>query len=194
MAEPAELGEIFVDIRDESRRAGDVIARIRTLAGRRPLERQALDVNEVAGDIIRLVGGEARRRGVTLRTELGPSLPAIAADRVCMQQVLLNLMMNAMDAMDQLQSEERRVTVQTRRLDAAVEVAVSDIGHGIPPDHLARLFDAFFTTKREGLGLGLAVVRSIVEAHDGRIWAEDHGGRGATFHMTLPVLAGQQPN
>jgi PAS domain S-box-containing protein len=193
-AEPPELGEIFVDIRDESRRVGDVIARIRALAGRRPLERQAIDVNEVAGDIIRLVGGEARRRGVTLRTELGPSLPAIAADRVCMQQVLLNLMMNAMDAMDQLQGEERRVTVQTRRVDAAVEVAVSDVGHGIAPDHLARLFDAFFTTKREGLGLGLAVVRSIVEAHDGRIWAEDHGGRGATFHMTLPVLAGQHPN
>ena len=94
--------------------------------------------------------------------------------------------MNAMDAMD-AESEERQVIVRTRRLDAAVEVAVSDSGHGISPDHAPRLFDAFFTTKEEGLGLGLAIVRSIVEAHDGRIWADDHAGRGATFHLTLPV-------
>ena len=102
---------------------------------------------------------------------------------------MLNLMMNAMEAMDLPTAEERQVTVRTRRVDGAVEVAVSDIGHGIPSDRLARLFDAFFTTKKEGLGLGLAIVRSIVEAHDGHIWAEDHGGRGATFRMTLPALA-----
>jgi PAS domain S-box-containing protein len=187
-AEVTEFREIFVDIRDQVRRAGDVVERVRALAGKRPLERQTLDVNEVTGDIVRLVGGEARRRGVTLRTDLGPSLPAVAADRVCLQQVMLNLMMNAMDAMDQLKASERLVIVQTRRLNNAVEVAVSDIGHGIPPDRLPKLFDAFFTTKKEGLGLGLAIARSIVEAHGGRIWAEDQGGRGATFRLSLPAL------
>jgi signal transduction histidine kinase len=105
---------------------------------------------------------------------------------------MLNLMISAMDAMDQVAADERQVVVRTRRLDTDVEVAVSDIGHGIAADHVPRLFDAFFTTKEEGLGLGLAIVRSIVEAHDGRIWAEDHGGRGATFRMTLPVRA-QEP-
>jgi two-component system sensor kinase FixL len=188
-AEVTELREICIDIRDQVRRAADVVERVRALARKRPLERQALDVNEVTGDIVRLVGGEARRRGVTISTELGPSLPAIAADRVCLQQVMLNLMINAMDAMDQLEASERQVIVRTRRLDDAVEVAVTDIGHGIPADRLPRLFDAFFTTKNEGLGLGLAIARSIVEAHGGRIWAEDLGGRGATFRVSLPALA-----
>jgi two-component system sensor kinase FixL len=158
------------------------------LAGKRPLERQALDVNEVATDILRLVGGAARLRGVALRTELVPSLPAIAADRVCLQQVVLNLLLNALDALDHVEEQERELIVRTRRLDDAVEVAVSDTGRGIPADRLPKLFDAFFTTKKEGLGLGLAIARSIVEAHGGRIWAEDHGGRGATFRLTLPAL------
>jgi two-component system sensor kinase FixL len=188
-AEVTELREICIDIRDQVRRAADVVERVRALARKRPLERQALDINEVTGDIVRLVGGEARRRGVTISTELGPSLPAIAADRVCLQQVMLNLMINAMDAMDRLEASERQVIVRTRRLDDAVEVAVTDIGHGIPADRLPRLFDAFFTTKNEGLGLGLAIARSIVEAHGGRIWAEDLGGRGATFRLSLPALA-----
>ena len=182
----AELREIFADIHDQSHRAVDFIERVRGLAGRRPLNLEVVDVNEVAGDIVRLVGSEARRRGVTLHTELAPSLPAISADRVCLQQALLNLIFNAMDAMEELAVEERRVSVRTRRLDAGIEVAVRDVGPGIPPDRLSRLFDAFFTTKKDGLGLGLAIVRSIVEAHDGRIWAEDHGGQGVTFYMTLP--------
>jgi PAS domain S-box-containing protein len=185
----SELREILLDIRDQGRLAGDVIERLRALAGKRPLERQALDVNELASDILRLVGGDARRRGVALRTELVPALPAIAADRVCLQQVVLNLLVNAMDALDQVEEEDRELVVRTRLLDDAVEVAVSDTGRGIPADRLPKLFDAFFTTKKDGLGLGLAIARSIVEAHGGRIWAEDHGGRGATFRMTLPALA-----
>jgi PAS domain S-box-containing protein len=187
-AEAKELREIFGDIRDQGRRAGEVIERVRALAGKRPLERQPLDMNEVAGEIVTLVRGEARRRCVTLRTELVPSLPAIGADRVSLQQVMLNLVLNGMDAMDQQQAEERRLIVRTRQLADTVEVAVSDTGHGIPADRLPRLFDAFFTTKKEGLGLGLAIARSIVEAHGGRIWAEDDGGRGATFRLTLPAL------
>ncbi|HSF05859.1 MAG TPA: ATP-binding protein [Methylomirabilota bacterium] len=185
--EVTELREIFIDVRDAGRLAGDVINRLRALASKRPLEQQALDVNEVASDVLRLVESDARRRGITLRTELLPSLPAIAADRVCLQQVVLNLILNAMDAMDQVEPDERQLTVRTRRLDDAVEVAVSDTGHGVPADRLPKLFDAFFTTKEEGLGLGLAIARSIVEAHGGRIWAEDHGGQGATFRLALPA-------
>jgi PAS domain S-box-containing protein len=184
-----ELREIFVDIRDQSRRTEEIMAHVRALAGRRPLIRQALDVNEVADDTVRLVGTEARRRGVTLRTELGTSLPMIDADRVSLQQVMLNLIVNAMDAVGELAMEDRRVTVRTRRLERNVEVEVSDAGHGIPPESLTKLFDPFFTTKKDGLGLGLAIVRSIVEAHQGRIWAADHSGRGVTFHVTLPVMS-----
>jgi signal transduction histidine kinase len=123
-----ELREILGDIRDQSRRAGDVIERVRALAAKRPLQRQALDVNEVTGGIVKMVAGETRRRGVKLRTELGRSLPAIAADRVSLQQVMLNLMMNAMDATDQSEAEHRHVTVRTRRTEDGVEVAVSDTG------------------------------------------------------------------
>src|SRR5262245_36032051 len=180
-----EYHEIFVDIRDQCRFAGDVIGRLRTLAGKRPLERRALDVNEVTRDMLRLVEGDARRRGIALSSELVPALPTIDADRVCLQQVVLNLLLNAMDAMDQV--DDRQLVVRTRRLHGAVEIAVSDTGPGIPGDRLPKLFDAFFTTKKDGLGLGLAIARSIVEAHGGRIWAEDHGGRGATFRVTLPA-------
>jgi PAS domain S-box-containing protein len=188
-ADSAELREIFGDIHDQGRLAGAVITRLRALAHKRPLELASLDVNEVAGDILRLVESDARRRGVTLSTELAPSLPAVDADRVCLQQVMLNLIVNAMDAMDLMDASERRLFVRTRRLDDSVEVAVSDTGAGIPPERLPRLFEAFFTTKREGIGLGLAIARSIIEAHRGQIWAEDHGGRGATFRVTLPMRA-----
>lgn len=127
---------------------------------------------------------------MTLRAELAPALPMIDADRVCLQQVILNLVVNAMDAMDREAAEERQVVVRTRQAASAVECAVSDTGHGIAADHVPRLFDAFFTTKTDGIGLGLAIARSIVEAHAGRIWAEDPGGRGATLRVSLPVRGG----
>jgi PAS domain S-box-containing protein len=182
-----ELLAILRDVGGQARRAADVIERLRALVRKRPVEPGVLDVNDVVTDVLRLVEGDARRRGVTLAAELAPALPAIAADRVSLQQVVLNLIVNAMDAMDQIAAEERRLSVRTHPQAAGVEVAVSDRGGGIPPERLPRVFDAFFTTKSEGLGLGLAIARSIVEAHRGRIWAEDDGGRGATFHVTLPM-------
>jgi two-component system, LuxR family, sensor kinase FixL len=191
-AQPAdvkELHEILLDVRDQSRLAADIIERVRALARKRPLELMPLDVNDVVTDMLRLIGGDARRRGVVLGTELVPALPAVAADRVCLQQVMLNLTLNAMEAMDHAEANARQLTVRTRRLENAVEVAVRDTGSGIPADSLPKLFDAFFTTKRDGLGLGLAIARSIVESHGGQIWAEDHGGRGASFCLTLPVPA-----
>jgi signal transduction histidine kinase len=113
----------------------------------------------------------------------------VAADRVGLQQVVLNLVLNAMEAMDHAAAPDRELIVRSRRLDDAVEVSVRDTGRGIAADSLPRLFDAFFTTKRDGLGLGLAIARSIVESHGGQIRAEDHGGRGATFWVTLPMSA-----
>jgi PAS domain S-box-containing protein len=185
----AQLREILGDVQDRALFAADIIKRLRAFLRKRPLELRTLDVNEVASDMLRLVAGDARRRSVAVCAELAPGLPAVAADRVCLQQVVLNLIVNAMDAMDEVAAEERRVTVRTRRQAHAVEVAVSDTGSGIRADRLPKLFDAFFTTKAEGIGLGLAIARSIAEAHGGQISAEDHGGRGATFRLTLPMQA-----
>ena len=185
-----DLREIISDIRDQCRSAGDVMERLQGLAGKRPPEPQILDVNEVVRDTLWLVGGDLRRRKIDLCTDFLPSLPTVTADRVGLQQVVLNLLLNAMDAMDQVVAGGRRLTVRTRRLDGVVEVTVSDTGGGIPTDRFPRLFDAFFTTKEQGLGLGLAIARTIVEAHGGEIWAEDDAARGATFHVTLPLPAG----
>jgi signal transduction histidine kinase len=156
---------------------------------KRPLMLETVDINGLATETLRFLSGDARRRQVTLRTELEPALPRITADRVCLQHVLLSLALNAMDAMDAMDTNHRELVLQTRRLGEEVELAVSDTGHGISTDHLPKLFDPFFTTKKEGLGLGLAIAQSIVEAHNGRIWAENRAGRGATFHVCLPPTA-----
>jgi PAS domain S-box-containing protein len=182
----AELRETFSDIRSQSNAAAEIIHRLRTLVRKRPLDLQPLDVNEVADDVLLLVHADARRRGVTLRAELTPALPTINADRVSLQHVLLDLIVNAMDALGEAEGE-RLVVVRTREDMASVEVAVSDTGHGIAAEHRPRVFDPFFTTKPEGIGLGLAIARSIVDAHRGRIWADEHDGRGATFRLALPL-------
>jgi PAS domain S-box-containing protein len=181
-----EMREILTDIRDESSAAAKIAHRLRALVRKRSLKLRELDVNQVTNDVLRLVHADALRRGVTLRTELTPSLPVVDADRVSLQQVMLNLIVNAMDATDQNEQAERLVTVRTRPGVGTVEVDVSDTGHGILADHKAKLFEAFFTTKSEGVGLGLAIARSIAEAHGGQISAEENGGRGATFRLTLP--------
>ena len=188
-AEIVQLREILADIQAVGRDAAEIVERLRTLVRDRPLERRAVDVNGVASDVLKLVAADAHRRRVLLRAELFPSLPMVEADRVSLQQVILNLIVNAMDAVDQDEGKDRQVVVRTRLEANAVECAVSDTGHGIAADNLPRLFETFFTTKQDGIGLGLAIARSIVEAHAGRIWAEDHGGRGATFRLSLPLPA-----
>lgn len=190
--DPAPLREIFDDIEGVGRTAAAIVERLQTLARKRPLELRALDLNGVASDVLQLVAADARRRRVTLRAELAPALPLIDADRVCLQQVILNLVVNAMDALDQELADERQVVVRTRHAANAVECVVSDTGQGIAADHLPRLFDPFFTTKQDGIGLGLAIARSIVDAHAGRIWADDTGGRGATFRLSLPIRAASE--
>jgi two-component system sensor kinase FixL len=181
----AELREIFADIKTESLRAGDVIGRLRTLARKKPLTFQPVDINSLVQETLRLVEADARRRHVVLNTELQPDLPQVNVDRVCIQQVLLSLILNAMEAMES--GARTRHAVLTTRLDARmIEVSVSDTGHGVAAAHRSKLFEPFFTTKQDGLGLGLAIAHSIVEAHSGRIWA-DGGDHGATFHVSLPT-------
>jgi signal transduction histidine kinase len=165
----------------------DIIERLRSLARKRPLEFQALDVNATARDVLRLIESDAQRRGVTLQAVFEPGLPAIRGDRVSLQQVLLNLLVNAMDALDGVETDRRMVSVTSRTVRGAVEIAVSDTGRGIPAESLGRLFDAFYTTRNDGVGIGLKIAKSIADAHGGRISVESSDGHGATFRLALPV-------
>ena len=192
LAPAGELREIFDDIHIESSAAAEIVDRLRNMVRRRPLDMQTLDANEIVTEVLQLVAPDARRRQILLRAELGSSLPKIAADRVGMQQVLLNLLVNAMDAVDSYAPSRRQVRLRTHPVDGSVEISVSDTGCGLPQEQRSRLFDAFFTTKSEGVGLGLAIARSIVEAHSGRIEAEDHPDGGAIFRVALPGLAQQR--
>jgi PAS domain S-box-containing protein len=183
-----KLREIFDDIQHEGSDTAQIIERVRTLVRKRPLELQVLDVDQLFHDVLHLVAADANRRHVTVSTELQADLPKVLADRVSVQQVMLNLVVNAMDAMEHTDRGKRRVIVRTRRDADAVQISVSDSGHGIAAEDLPRLFEAFYTTKKDGIGLGLAISRSIVEAQSGTIWAESDSS-GATFYFTLPVAA-----
>jgi len=186
----AELQEVLVDIKDQSLAASKMVERLRTLVRKRTLKRRPLNLNEVANSVLHLVQSDAARRGVAIRSVLAHSLPAVDADRVSMQQVILNLVMNAMDATEGNGEAEKIVHVRTGLDGDRINVMVSDTGHGLPENYQKKLFEAFYTTKAEGLGLGLAIARSIVEAHEGRIWAERNIEGGATFHMSLPARSG----
>ena len=182
-----EVRAILTDVRKDDLRATEVIRRLRTLLAKHESAREPLDMNETIAEVVRLLETEARRRVVELVTKLDRAAPTAIADRVQIQQVLLNLIVNAMDAMADTPIPQRRVVVRTSRsAGGGVEVAVSDRGNGIPADHLPKLFDSYFTTKPQGMGLGLSIARSIIEAHGGRIWAESEAQGGATFRFTLP--------
>ncbi|MGE5276593.1 MAG: MASE1 domain-containing protein [Acidobacteriota bacterium] len=183
-----EIREILSDIRQEGLRASEVIGRVRSLVGRRPMTMAALSLRAVATDVMRFADPEARRRGVAIDMCFDSGMPDVRGDRVSLQQVLLNLVLNGMEAMGDVPPGGRRLTLSATSLgDGRVEVAVSDCGHGIQPDLLPRLFDSFVTSRENGMGLGLSISRSIVEAHGGRIWAENNSGGGATVRFTLPA-------
>jgi C4-dicarboxylate-specific signal transduction histidine kinase len=186
-----EIRAILSDIRSDDERAGHVIDRMRGLLKRQTLETQRLDVGALVGEVAALVRVDAGTRQVKLDVDVPADLPHVRGDRVQIQQVLLNLILNGMDALHGTRLEDRRVDV-TARLDVArgapsIEIAVGDAGHGIPADMLARIFDPFVTTKPNGMGIGLAVSRTIVEAHSGRLWAENRNSGGASFRFTLPI-------
>ena len=182
-----EIRAILADIRADDQRAGRVIERMRALLKRHILDTQLLDLSELVGNVAELARPEATTRHVKLAANLPPNLPSVRGDRVHLQQVLLNLILNGMDSLNGGGPKSRRVTV-VARVDAAqtVEIAVSDTGQGIAAEKLARVFDPFFTTKPDGMGMGLPISRTIVESHGGRLWAENNNGAGATFRFTLP--------
>jgi signal transduction histidine kinase len=185
----AELRQIVEDIRKDGMRAGEVIRHMRALLRRRELTMQPFDLNRAIGDVLGLTGADLGRHRVKVETSLGP-IPPVLGDQVHLQQVVLNLILNGVDAMSALPAGKRRLGIATARREAGVEVTVWDSGPGIAAEDLGRLFDSFFTTKPNGLGLGLAIARSIVEAHGGSIRAETRPEGGASFSCFLPGQVG----
>ena len=190
-AATAELREILEDIAADDQRATKVIDRVRSLVRKDVADRQLLSTNEVVSEVLALVRTDLQHRGVVVSTRLCEPAPLVLGDRVQLQQVVLNLVMNACDAMSDTPPGERLLVVSTTTQgDARIEVR--DRGSGIAPDALARMFEPFVTTKRDGLGLGLAICRSILAAHGGHISAANNPERGATFVVSLPLATDQQ--
>jgi signal transduction histidine kinase len=191
-ADVQEAREALQDIATDGRRAAEVIARIRTLLEGRQPERAPFNLNEAIGEVAALLHHQLTRKGVSFRRALTAGLPPVHGDRVQLQQVVLNLIVNAIDALGHCEGRSREVVVESARSAGdMVLVSVKDSGPGIRSDDAERIFEAFFSTKAGGMGIGLAVCRSIVEAHGGRIWTEPNAGPGATFHFTVP--AAQEP-
>jgi PAS domain S-box-containing protein len=175
---------------DDGNRASGVIRRIRALVNKTNIERAPLDINDVVRETIPLVQRELIGHHVLLRMELASALPTIPGDRVQLQQVIINLVMNAIEAMQPVTDRPRELVIRSRQDETQqVLVTVTDCGVGISPENANRLFDAFFTTKSSGMGMGLSICRSIMEAHGGRLWATANARQGATFLFTLPVNA-----
>ena len=180
--------EILEDVRNDDLRAHGIVRKLRMLLRKRELQFEYVDINALTASVLTLVLPDALRRNVVIRTALDPVLPKVPADPVHLQQVLLNLIINAMDAMDDTPSAARWLEVRTERCDDEyVQVAVIDNGRGIQSGLSTKLFDSFFTTKPEGMGLGLSVARSIIAMHGGAIWAENSSIGGAAFRFTVPV-------
>ena len=185
-----ELRNIVSDIHSDDLRASQTIRHIRRLTRKHEIQVEPLDLNDVVSEVLRLVSNEARRRKVALAVDLTAAPTTISGDRVHLQQVLMNLILNGMEAMADMPEIERRLFVRTKKsAGEALQVSVTDSGRGIREDELSRLFDSFYTTKENGMGLGLAIARSIVEAHGGKIFANNNEGGGATFHFDIPLDA-----
>jgi C4-dicarboxylate-specific signal transduction histidine kinase len=170
----------------DGRRASDVIARIRALARKTATEKEPVDINDVIREVVVLAEWEARRTRARIRTELAGDLPRVVGDRVQLQLVVLNLLMNGLEAMHAVVDHPRELAISTQpETNNRVRVAVQDSGPGIDPQLADRVFEAFYTTKRSGMGMGLSISRSIVEQHGGRLWAVPNDGPGTTFHFTV---------
>jgi signal transduction histidine kinase len=188
-----DLQRIVTRIRRDILRATDVIRRLRALLARHEPERQAFDVGAAMSDAVMILRPEAERRKITLDARSAAVPCHIAGDRTQVQQVLINLVLNAMDAMKDLPESRRRLELLMQTRAGNVLITVQDGGDGIPAENLAKIFDSFFSTKKSGMGLGLSIARSIVEAHGGRIWAENRQSGGAAFHVELPNPSPDEP-
>ena len=173
-------------VKDATRAAG-IISRVRLLFKKGTPQRELVDVNEAIREMLVLFRSEATRYNITVRMELAPDLPPIMGDRVQLQQVLMNLIMNSIDGMKEVDSA-RELAVKSQRTEKEeIRVSVSDTGLGLPSQQVDQIFNAFFTTKPHGTGMGLRISRSIIESHGGRLWAADNSPRGATFRFALPT-------
>jgi C4-dicarboxylate-specific signal transduction histidine kinase len=180
--------ELIANIIDDGNRAAGIISGIRDLVKKAPSRDGELAVNDMILEVIALINVDLLKNRVVLHSELASGLPLIQGDRIQLQQVILNLARNAVEAMGEVGEESRRLLISTGVAGSdSVLIRVSDTGPGLPADGLVRAFEAFYTTKAEGLGMGLSICRSIVEAHGGRIWATPNESRGAIFSVTLPV-------
>jgi signal transduction histidine kinase len=181
-----EAQEAAQEMVKDARRAADIIDRVRTLYQKGTSQLDEVDLNEVIAEIVAMMRNEANRKSITIRTDFAQRLPKIMADRVQIQQVLMNLMLNGIEAMQGTRGE---LAIKSQFDGGQLSILVSDTGVGLPTTNAEQIFDPFFTTKPHGTGLGLAIARSIVEAHGGRIWAAPNSGPGAAFHLTLPANA-----
>ena len=173
---------------NDGKRAADIVGRIRDFSKKAPARKEHLEVNEAILDVMGLTRAAMSEHGVLVKMQLSDGLPLISGDRVQLQQVILNLIMNAIEAMSEVSEGPRELLISTSEAEpGGVLVTVSDSGPGLPPADLARIFEAFYTTKSSGLGMGLSICRSIVEAHGGRLWATENPPRGATFQFTVPI-------
>ena len=187
-----EVGECLRRIMQDGNRAGEVVTRIRSLVKRSGPVKERLDLNDRVREVLLIADGQARRYGVLVRTDLAP-LPPMRGDRVQLQQVILNLVMNGIESMKDLIDRPRELLIRSRAVESnQVLLAVEDKGVGLDEQSMKRVFEAFYTTKPEGMGMGLAISRSIVDAHGGRLWAGANSDYGATFQLTLPIQSGNQ--
>jgi len=182
-----ELQEILQYIVNDDRRAAEVIQRLKTLLKKSVPEMKPLDINVVVNETVLILATDATVRNIILKSEHENDLPFVSADRIQIQQVLLNLISNGFDALDN-NNEKREIVIRTKRLDTnTITVEVTDSGCGIPADNLPKLFTHFFTSKPDGLGMGLSISRSIIEKHGGKLDVKNNSGRGTTFYFTIPV-------
>jgi C4-dicarboxylate-specific signal transduction histidine kinase len=183
-----EVREALERVVSETYRAGDILGGIRDQIKKAPPRKECVDLNEAIEEVIALVRGELLKNHVSVQTRLAQELSPVHGDRVQLQQVMLNLIVNAIEAMNSIEEKERELVVSTESSPAeGLLVAVGDSGPGITPEYRERIFESFVTTKEGGVGIGLSICRSIIEAHGGRLWADAHQPRGAVFRFTLPV-------
>ncbi|MGR8999260.1 MAG: sensor histidine kinase [Gammaproteobacteria bacterium] len=188
----AEVQDILKDIVDEDRRAGDIIHRLRLLLKKSQAQYLPLDVNKEVEDVLKLVNSDLVNHNIIVNVDLDQKLPAVTGDRVQLQQVLLNLIMNASEAMSLTHASKRQITIRTEQNSVDnIQVSVGDQGPGIPSESMKSIFEPFFTTKLQGMGLGLPICRTIIRAHGGQLWATNNTVSGAVFHFSLPTSPGQ---
>ena len=190
-----EALEALRDIVRDGKRAGELIARIRAMTKRATTPKEQLDLNEVIREVLVLVGDEAKKWGIVMRTAFAETQAPVTGDRVQLQQLVLNLAMNAIEAMSSVSGRPRELVIRTRNVDGGqVEVTVEDSGVGLDPNTISKIFEPFYTTKSSGMGMGLSICRSIVQNHGGRIWATANDGPGTSFHFMLPLYDEKEQN